>query len=205
MGSREAQESRQRRAVEFRRVQQRQDSRRRFAWIAVAVVAALAIAGGVTWAVAGSTARPSPLAAVKTYPAQSRNHTTAAVKYAQNPPVGGDHAPVWLNCGVYTAPVPAENAVHDLEHGAVWITYRPGLSRTQLDPIRKLAASQPYLTVSPYKGLPAPIVASAWGVQLRLKSASDPGLAAFVAKYAQGPQTPEPGAPCSGGVGNPTG
>lgn len=205
MGSREAQESRQRRAVEFRRVQQRRDRRRRFAWIAVAAVAALVIAGGVTWAAVGSMARPSPLAAVKTYPAPSRNHTTEAVTYGQNPPVGGDHAPAWLNCGVYTASVPVGNAVHDLEHGAVWVTYRPGLASAQLDTIRKLAASQPYLTVSPYNGLPAPIVASAWGVQLRLKSASDPGLAAFVAKYAQGPQTPEPGAPCSGGVGNPTG
>ena len=39
------------------------------------------------------------------------------------PPVGGAHDPEWLECGAYDAPVRDENAVHDLEHGTVWITY----------------------------------------------------------------------------------
>jgi hypothetical protein len=33
--------------------------------------------------------------------------------------------------------------------------------------------------------------------------ANDPRIAQFIQKYAQGPQTPEPGAPCSGGTGTP--
>ena len=37
--------------------------------------------------------------------------------------MGGEHFAAWLDCGVYDAPVPDEVAVHDLEHGAVWITY----------------------------------------------------------------------------------
>jgi hypothetical protein len=52
--------------------------------------------------------------------------------------------------------------------------------------------------------LPVPVVASAWGVQLKVQSASDPRLAQFLQKYEQGPQTPEPGAACTGGVGTPT-
>lgn len=163
------------------------------------------VGGCVTWVVVARSGEAPPLAAVRTYAVPSRNHTTDAVRYAQNPPVGGDHAPTWLNCGVYDAPVPVGNAVHDLEHGAVWITYRPGLPTGQVDELRELAKSQPYLTVSPYEGLPSAVVASAWGVQLRVKNASDPRLAEFVGKYAQGEQTPEPGAPCSGGVGSPTG
>ncbi len=43
-------------------------------------------------------------------------------------------------------------------------------------------------------------MASAWGVQLALGSTEDPRLPAFVARYSQGPQTPEPGAPCTGGT-----
>ncbi len=34
-------------------------------------------------------------------------------------PAGGEHSAVWLNCGAYSEPVPEENAVHSLEHGAV--------------------------------------------------------------------------------------
>ena len=37
--------------------------------------------------------------------------------YPQSPPVGGPHSDRWLACGVYTKPVPKENAVHSIEHG----------------------------------------------------------------------------------------
>jgi hypothetical protein len=135
-------------------------------------------------------------------------HTERDVDYAQSPPVGGPHDPVWQNCGFYkqpfyTKPVRNENAVHSLEHGAVWITYSTDLPRDQLDQLRALAQSHTYLLVSPYPGLDSPLVASAWGKQLALQEADDPDLERFVRAYSQGPQTPEPGAPCYGGIGRP--
>lgn len=130
-------------------------------------------------------------------------HTGELVSYAQSPPVGGAHHPVWQNCGFYTELIRNEHAVHSLEHGAVWITYRPGLSGEQIEELRRLTHSSTHLLVSPYPNLPAPVVASAWGKQIRLQSASDPRLALFVRAYRLGPQTPEPGAPCTGGTGEP--
>jgi hypothetical protein len=56
---------------------------------------------------------------------------------------------------------------------------------------------------SPYDDLAAPVVATAWGVQLELEDTSDERLDAFLLRYVQGEQTPEPGAPCDGGVGTP--
>ena len=44
------------------------------------------------------------------------------------------HDPVWLDCGAYDAPVRDENAVHDLEHGSVWITYDPTWAPTTWRP-----------------------------------------------------------------------
>jgi hypothetical protein len=85
----------------------------------------------------------------------------------------------------------------------VWITYRPDLPADQVATLRDLAKGQSYVLVSPYPGLPAPVVASAWGKQLRLNTAGDPALATFVRTYEAGPQTPERGAPCSGGTGQP--
>jgi hypothetical protein len=134
----------------------------------------------------------------------SRRHTTAHVAYPQIPPVGGPHAPLPLNCGVYAAPVPNENAVHSLEHGAVWITYRPGLPGDQVTVLRSLVQGRSHLLLSPFPGLPAPVVASAWGRQLRLGGAFDPRLRRFIEVYRGGPQTPERGAPCSDGVGHPS-
>jgi len=140
---------------------------------------------------------------VVTYSNLARTHVTGTVTYAQNPPVGGPHNPVWLNCGIYTAPVPNENAVHSMEHGAVWITYEPNLPPSALQHLVSLVEGHSYVILSPFSGLPAPVVATAWGLQLKLQTANDPRIAQFIQKYAQGPQTPEPGAPCSGGTGSP--
>ena len=140
---------------------------------------------------------------VRSFSNLSRSHTEEPVDYPQTPPVGGPHNSVWQNCGFYSKPVRNENAVHSMEHGAVWITYRPDLPGGQVEMLRDLAQSNDYVLVSPYPDLPSPVVASAWGKQLRLDSADDSRLEQFVSAYSQGPQTPEPGAACSGGVGSP--
>jgi hypothetical protein len=132
------------------------------------------------------------------YPAGQ--HTTTAVKYVETPPVGGLHHPVWQNCGIYTAPIHNEHGVHSLEHGAVWITYRPDLPAEQIQRLTDLA-SDDYMLLSPYPGLPAPIVASTWNHQLRLEGANDPRLPQFISRYKNNPSTtPEFGAVCYGGV-----
>jgi hypothetical protein len=130
-------------------------------------------------------------------------HNEAPQQYAQTPPAGGVHSAVWQNCGIYDQPVRNENAVHSLEHGAVWITYRPDLPEASIETLRRLARGHSHVLVSPYPDLPQPIVATAWGLQLPLTDAVDPRLPTFISRYEKGPQTPEPGAVCSGGTGTP--
>ncbi|WP_241560480.1 DUF3105 domain-containing protein [Rathayibacter iranicus] len=129
-------------------------------------------------------------------------HVAGAVEYPQTPPAGGPHNAVWMNCGVYDQPVPNENAVHDLEHGAVWATYDPSLPQSEVD---ALIAAMPetYSVVSPYEGLTSPIVLSAWDAQVAIDSPDDPRLAAFVERFWQSSSAPEPGAPCTGGIDAP--
>lgn len=43
------------------------------------------------------------------------------------------------------------------------------------------------------------------GDQIRATSASDPRIEQFIKAFLQGPQTPEPGAACSGGYDPDTG
>jgi hypothetical protein len=185
----------------------RRERRRR---AAIATGAALVVAVGVVIAMVMASrggGAGGPTAAgyghVTTFKVSSRNHTTAPVSYPQNPPVGGAHNPVWQTCGDYDQPVHNENAVHSMEHGAVWITYQPSLAKDQVARLAGIAHAQTYVLVSPYPGLPAPVVASTWGVQEWFHSAGDAGLDQFVATYRQSPQTPEPGASCSGGTGTP--
>jgi hypothetical protein len=61
-----------------------------------------------------------------------------------------------------------------------------------------------YIDVTPYPGLPASIVASSWGLRLRLSSPADPRLQQFVSKFRVSQRyTPEYGGPCTSGVGTP--
>ena len=81
-----------------------------------------AVIGGVT-AVVLAQQNAGKISGVKSYSNLSRNHVTTKVSYPLTPPVGGDHAATPQNCGIYTDPVANENAVHSMEHGAVWVTY----------------------------------------------------------------------------------
>jgi hypothetical protein len=132
-----------------------------------------------------------------------RDHVQGDLDYPQSPPIGGNHNPAWQNCGVYRQPVADENAVHTLEHGAVWITYEPDLDAGQIATLEALADGQTHVLVTPYPGLTQPVVATAWGVQQGYDSADDPGITEFIRAFQEGPQTPEPGAPCTSGVGTP--
>lgn len=174
-------------------------------WGLIAAVAAVvAVIGAFADAAAielGSGAAGGPPGGVEDVEVgQAGRHTEFDVNYEHTPPAGGEHSPVWQNAGFYEEPVRNETAVHTLEHGAVWITYSPDLPQEQKDEIRELVNGQSCVLASPYEGLDSPVVASAWGKQLRLDSADDPDLEGFVRSYLQGPQTPEPGAACTGGT-----
>ena len=136
---------------------------------------------------------------VELFSYEAGEHTNDPVTYAEVPPVGGPHSTVWQNCGFYDGAVPSERAVHSLEHGAVWITYRPDLAQEHVAQLRDIAERNRYVLVSAFADLPSPIVASAWNHQLGFESPDVPELAQFIAVLQQGPETPEPGAPCSGG------
>ncbi len=172
-------------------------------YIIVGAVVLAFVAGFVALVVLDSRQQSasSPPGEVETYDVgPAGEHTSADVDYEQTPPTGGAHNDVWQNEGFYDAPVRDENAVHTLEHGAVWITYSPSLPQGQRDQIRQLVEGQTCMLASPHPDLQAPVVASAWGKQLSLESADSPDLEQFVRAYRQGPQTQEPGATCTGGT-----
>ncbi|WP_324793407.1 DUF3105 domain-containing protein [Streptomyces cyaneofuscatus] len=131
-----------------------------------------------------------------------RNHSAGDVDYPMTPPVGGDHNPSWLNCDgdVYEKAVPNVNAVHSLEHGAVWVTYSAKASEGDVAKLAERVRSTPFTLMSPYADQEGAITLSAWGKQVTVDSADDRRVDQFLAQYVQGPQTPEPGAPCTGGL-----
>ena len=169
--------------------------------VVIVGVAVLGVRDQAQQDAAVEAAAKQPIDGIEEFSDLSRNHVEAVVDYPQTPSVGGDHSPVWTNCGVYETPADPMQTTHSLEHGAVWIGYDPALAQDEVAALADLASANSYVVLSPVKGTPAPITASAWGVQLGVAAADDQRLKTFVQKYQQSPKAPEPGAPCTGGVG----
>ncbi|MBT2449875.1 DUF3105 domain-containing protein [Streptomyces sp. ISL-43] len=204
--------SRQSRIAEMRRADQMRDRRNK----AIAITASAAIVAGLigfgAWVMidqqdkkdAKEAAAKAPVNGEQTWDAAKlgRKHVDTPVKYEMNPPVGGDHSPRWMNCNgdVYKNPLPEVNAVHSLEHGAVWVTYNEKADKADVETLAGTVAKTPYTLMSPAKEQTGTIMLSAWGKQLTVEKADDPRVAQFFTKYVQGPQTPEPGAACTNGL-----
>ncbi|MFE3105953.1 DUF3105 domain-containing protein [Nocardia tengchongensis] len=197
--------------------------KRQIPWLMIgAVVCVLALIGGIAWVLVPkiqdkqeqskytpSAQKKDPSDQIsgvvkKEYPAGLHITGTQRVAYDQAPPFGGPHDGSWAACTgvVYPTAIRTENAVHSLEHGAVWITYNPDkVDKAGVDALAAKVKGKPYSLMSPYPGLDSPISLQSWGHQLKLNSTDDKRITQFITalrlnQYAY----PEVGADCA----NPT-
>lgn len=150
-------------------------------------------------------ARPlpeDPPEGIEVYPATTNATIEGPIEYDREPPTNGDHDPLWQNCGFYEQPIEDRNAVHSMDHGVVWISYREDLPAEQVDELRSYG-NERYVIVSPYPGQDAPVIATSWRVQLELDGADDPRLREFVDQFRVSEIAPLSGNRCVGGVGDP--
>ncbi|BAL92442.1 hypothetical protein AMIS_72220 [Actinoplanes missouriensis 431] len=176
---------------------------------AVVLIAAGIIGYGVFASVQGSKPweeQTTAIEGVVDYRAQKnpqiddRTHKEGAQTYVTNPPVGGAHNATWQNCmgDVYTEPIANEHAVHSLEHGAVWITYKQGLAADQVEKLKSKVEGKEYTFMSPIANLDKNISVQVWGYQLKVDSADDSRIDDFM-RATRVKASMEPGAACSSG------
>jgi hypothetical protein len=124
--------------------------------------------------------------------------------YEITPPAGGNHLSQWQTCTgtVYAEPIADGNAVHSLEHGAVWLTYDPELvDDDQVAALTSKIENRDYSLMSPYPGQGVAVSLQAWGVQYQTDAVDDPKIDEFINYYVQnGDNLAEMNATCSGGV-----
>lgn len=153
----------------------------------------------------GDTGMTAELLGVTIIEFEGGGHVEGFVEYNSDPPVGGDHNRGWQNCGFYAVELPNEQAVHSLEHGAIWITWAPDVEDSVVEAIESYANDNPFVLASPYSLQSEPIALSAWGRQATVDSFDDPLVQSFYDTYAgaDSPVAPEPGALCEGAFGIP--
>lgn len=146
---------------------------------------------------------PAPITGLVTFGRQERGHENIEIPLDPLPPVGGIHQDQWQNCGIYRDVLEPANVIHSMEHGAVWITYQDDLPQAEIDQLEAITRQENFIVLSPYPGLQSPVVLTAWQVQLELDGVDADSIEQFIEQYRIGPFTPERGASCSNGVGNP--
>ena len=140
------------------------------------------------------------ISGAETFEYEAGQHVQTPVEYEESPPVGGPHDPVWADCTgtVYDVDIRHENAVHSLEHGAVWITYNPDeVSDDDVATLAELVDGVSGRMLSPYEGQDSPISVQSWGEQITADSVADERIKQFADLMTYKPDDfPEPGATC---------
>lgn len=140
---------------------------------------------------------PAPTLLGEAVPMGLASHVDSAAELELTPgapPSGGPHFASPLGAGISTTPVADGNAIHSLEHGMVWITYRADLiGERDLETLTAVArAHRGDVILSPRPENAAPAAVVSWGRRLILPTpVARETLEAFVVTNVD--QAPEPG------------
>lgn len=129
-----------------------------------------------------------------------RNHVpkgAAHSAYNSNPPTSGDHYDVPAEWGVYKEPLEDEQLIHNLEHGGVWIAYKPDISKdiiTKLEGMVKKYGKK--VIVAPRPVNDSDVAVAVWGRLDKFSVAeySDERVENFI-ESLRNKTAPEPWAP----------
>lgn len=125
---------------------------------------------GLVWLVLRSG--PDPIG--ETFALQGREHIPVGAEhpaYNSNPPTSGSHYASAAEWGVYDRALSDEQLIHNLEHGGIWISYRPGLIESAVVELRAFAKEHPKsVIVTEREQNDSMVSVAAWRMLLKLDS-----------------------------------
>ena len=85
------------------------------------------------------------------------------VTHQSNPPTSGNHWPIPLFPKLYDVEKPDEAIIHSLEHGRVWISYKPSIPEETKQELTKLLQGRAGVILTPRLANDTDIALAAWG------------------------------------------
>ena len=114
------------------------------------------------------------------------------VTYETNPPSSGPHWGVWASYKIHETPIPREVYVHDMEHGAVVLSYAcddcddvvaaltDAFNSVPADPLCVMHSTIARVLMTKDPELSTPIAASAWRATYTATCIDPPSLSQFI-------------------------
>lgn len=152
--------------------------------IAGGALAIVILAVGLWW----GFRPPSEVEGVERPQNLGRGHITGAT-YVDTTPTSGAHSAASPACGIYSAALPLDAAVHALEHGVVVLWYQADQPNIGADLVSATSDWDSHVIIAPSDSIDTPIVATAWNRRSSYFAADD-ALREFVATYRKrGPES----------------
>ncbi len=139
-------------------------------------VVILLIGGAAYWLVKGLGGSVKITEIGESLPDEGRNHVSEGtnVDYNSNPPTSGSHWGIPDNWGIVDHQIPDEAAVNNLEHGGIWISYRPGINPAALEKLKAIVKDMGgKILLTPRVENDNDVAAAAWGRYYKFDVGSD--------------------------------
>jgi hypothetical protein len=195
-----------RRAEEARKAAQRRAHRRsNLLTIGVAVVVGALVVGGIIYqrstgeggvsdevGVSEAAANCTGVREPEKQPADHIAPGEPHPPYSSDPPTSGPHLEQPANPGFYDQPLPAEQVIHNMEHGQIVIWYAPDAPEEVVGNIESLVRQESTATLAvPYEavGNTHTFVMTAWGASQACEQVSQAVVNKFRTEYqGRGPE-----------------
>src|SRR3972149_7154175 len=118
------------------------------------------------------------------------------VPYSTNPPTSGPHYNASgagpIECKVYEDEVVDEGVIHNLEHGAVWVTYQDKNDTDLAGKLKVIVEDYSKTVLSPRSKNDSKIALVAWRHILKLDQFDEKKIRDFIRLYKSSKEAPEP-------------
>ena len=113
------------------------------------------------------------------------------IMYNSNPPTSGPHYSTAAQSGIYDTEFPDRELIHNIEHGHIWISYRPDLPKDEIEQLAVIAKSYgTKIVMAPRAKDESPIAIAAWQHLLKLNTVDEVQIRAFInARQGHGPES----------------
>ena len=145
--------------------------------------------------------RPAPVSqeveGTQVFDIVSRTHIaqgTPGSGYNSNPPSSGPHWPGPAKNGFYETALADQQLIHNLEHGYIWIAYKPDVGDEVKNKLKEIAQKEDWkVVVVPREANDTKIALVAWGRVLKMEDPDYEKIEDFIRTYRnRGPEkTPE--------------
>ena len=132
--------------------------------IALWAVSIAVVAAAGWWGIQALTPEPLGEDYSRAMPREGSAHVQEGtrVAYQSNPPTSGNHWSTPLRDGIYETEKPDEAVIHGLEHGRIWITYKPSIGQEAIVALKRALKGQFGIIMNPRVANDTDIALAAW-------------------------------------------